>query len=243
VTHSLKDRCTMNFADMALGFHKLKDYFGLVLRGDYGRLGLNTDHRIQGSFSGGGFSAIQAAGFNHVDASQELGVEQWEVIAGYVHGFDHGRSVLVLGAGAQAETDKVLDRTWQIKAAAATYDDLVPLRRYDAQTDRLQVPVVMGAEIGVKPWLKARGMVTRNFFRFDGGSSTDEGYDSAGALTSSLRSTTHDDSGSDWKAALGFGLDLGSFSWDMAANSGLLGSAKGAAFVNPLYQSSFTYAF
>ena len=215
----------------------------LVLFGSYASLGLNTDHRLQGSFGGTGLSAMQLAGYDHVDASQELAVRPWQALAGLVHSFDNARSLVVLGVGAEGESGSVLNRSWQIRGTPSSFNDLVPLRRHETRTEKLQVPVLMGAEVALRPWVKARGMVTRNFFRSDRSTVSDEAYSNTGALSSRKKSDSSDSVGPDWKAVLGFGLDFGAFKWDLAVNSGLLGSASGAAFVNPLYQSSFAFAW
>lgn len=243
VTQTLKEKGTLSWAVKPHLRYMLSEDSSVVLHGGYSKLGINSDHRIQGSFSGSFGSAKQLAGYDFVDASQSVEAVPWDAILGYLKTWDHGRHSLVLGAGAKGETDTVLDQLYRPKAAGTDYNDIARSRRVDATVNKLEVPVFMGAELGLKPWAKVRGMISRNFYSTDETITVDQSYDDAGAVTARSRSRVADDSNPAWNVAMGFGLEFGAFSWDTALNSGVLGSAKGAAFVNPLYQSSFTYGF
>lgn len=243
VTQTLKEKGTLSWAIKPHFRYELNDSSSVVLRGSYSKLGFNSEHRIQGSFSGSFGAAKQLAGYDYVDGSQALEAVPWEAVLGLLKTWEHGRHSLVLGAGAKGETDTVLNQAYQAPASAASYDDISRVRKVDISVTKLAVPIFMGAELGLTPWAKARGMISRNFYSTDETISRDESYDSTGAITARSTTRTADDSNPDWTVAMGFGLNFGSFSWDTALNSGVLGSAKGAAFVNPLYQSSFTYAY
>ncbi len=243
VTQTLKEKGTMSWQLKPRLRYMLSDHSSLVLKGYFNKLGFNTEHRRRGRFSGAGFSAVQLAGYDHVDATQDLSLDQWEAFAGYLNTWDRGKHSVVIGAGAKAETAKVVAKGFQVRTGAASYDDLVAARTVEATVTKLEVPVVMGAELGLTNWAKARGMISRNFYSRDEDVRSDSTYAATGALSSVKKTRTADDSNPAWVVATGFGLNFGSFSWDTALNTGVLGSATGAAFVNPIYQSSFTYGF
>lgn len=243
VTQTLKEKGTLSWAIKPHFRYELDADSSLVLRGSYAKLGINTEHRIQGSFSGSFGSAKQLAGYDYVDGSQALEAVPWEAVVGLLKTWEHGKHSLVLGAGANGETDTVLNQAYQAPSSAASYNDISRVRKVEATVNKLQVPVFMGAELGLKPWAKVRGMISRNFYSTDETISADESYDSAGNVSARSKTRTADDSNPAWKVAMGFGLNFGSFSWDTALNSGVLGAPTGAAFVNPLYQSSFTFAY
>lgn len=245
ITQSLKEKGTLSWAFKPHLRYMLDNESSVVVRGSYAKLGINTEHRLKGSFAGSGLSALQLAGYDYADGTQDVAVDQWEAVLGYLKGWDKGKHLVVLGAGVKGENAKVLGSTYQTRTGAATLNDVVPLRKLDAAVNRMEIPVFMGAEISVAPWAKARGMVSRNFFDFSDTKLVDEGYAATGVLASRKTTKLADDTppAPSWIVAMGFGLDFGSFNWDTAVNMGLLGSATGAAFVNPLYQSSFTYGF
>lgn len=243
LSQSLKEKGTLSWSLKPHFRYSLNANDSLVLRGEYSQLGFNTEHRVVGHFAGSGFSSIQAAGFDHADATQDLKAVPWQAVLGYTHGFDRGKSIVVLGAALKGETDTVLDRSYQIRNSPSSYDDLVRLQRVDATVNSLAVPVFMGAEIDLKPWVKVRGMVSRHFYDLVQTDSVTETYDATDALSSRVQSRSSVDSGKGWDVALGFGLDLGSFNWDTAVNAGFLASPDGAAFSDPIYQSSLTYGY
>jgi hypothetical protein len=137
----------------------------------------------------------------------------------------------------------VTAKAYQVAATPASFDDLSLAKTVDATVTKFELPVFMGAELGLTQWCKARGMVSRNFYSQDSSNVVTETFNSSGVSTGKTTSKTADDVNPAWTVAMGFGFYFGNFSWDTALNSKLLGSANGAAFVNPLYQSSFTYQF
>lgn len=243
LSQTLKEKGTLSWQLKPRLRYMLDQSSSLMLKGYYNQVGINTEHRRKGSFSGSGFSAIQLQGFDHRDASQDVAVDQWEAFLGWLNTWDRGRSSVVLGAGAKGEQARVLAQTWQIRTAPATYDDLVHARVVNATVNKLEVPVVMGAELGVTPWAKVRGMVSRNWYSANETVVESKDYNGVGVIDSSAKSRTADDKNPAWVVAMGFGLTFGSFSWDTALNTGFTASPTGAAMQNPLYQSSFTYGF
>ena len=243
VTQTLKEKGTMNWAIKPRLRYMLGNDGSLVVRGEYGKQGFSTEHRVQGSFSnGGGLSGLQASGYDFADGSQDLGLTQWEAVAGLVKSWDKGKNLVVIGAKVEGATDTALNSSYQVNNAPSTYNDIVLKEKVDTTVNKLAVPVFMGAELGLAPWAKARGMVSRNFYTADDSSVTDETYASTGALSGRQVRKASDNIGADWQLAMGFGLNFGSFAWDTALNTGFLSSDNGA-MVNPLYQSSFTYGF
>jgi hypothetical protein len=243
VTQSLKDKPHMSWQLKPRLRWMLNDASSLVLRGSYSDLGFNTEHRRSGSFSGAGFSPLQLGGYDHVDAAQDLSIRQWEAFAGYLRTWDRGRHSVVLGAGVKQEQAQALNQSWQIRSSPSSYNDLVPAQREDRSSIQLQVPVLMGAELGLTPWARARGMLSRNWYSREESQQTRETYAADGTLSGVSKARTLGDEVAAWTLAMGFGLNFGDFGWDTALNTGLLGSPTGAAFVNPLYQSSFSYRF
>lgn len=243
LSQTLKEKGTLSWQLKPRLRYMLDDASSLVLKGYYNKVGINTEHRRKGSFAGAGFSALQLQGFDHRDASQDVAVDQWEAFLGWLKTWDRGRHSVVLGAGAKGEQARVLAQAWQIRGAPASFDDLVLAQAVHATVNKLEVPVVMGAELGLTTWAKARGMVSRNWYSLDETVLKTDSFNSSGVLTGRSQTRSADDQNPAWTVAMGFGLNFGAFSWDTALNTGFTGSPTGAAMVNPLYQSSFTYGF
>ncbi len=249
LTQTLKDKGTMSWYVKPRLRYALDQSSSIVLRGTYGVLDLSNEHRVTGSFSGAGLSTIQKSGYDHVDFDQALTVTQYDFILGLLKTWDKGKNLVVLGAGLNGQSAKVLDRTFQQSATAVTYNDLVKKSVVDVTASNFAVPVVMGTELSLNSWCKGRAMITRNFFTGASTATKSETFNSSGTLTAKSTTNTGSDLGAGWVFASGFGLNFGQLSWDIALNTGALSSgtatqvATTEGFINPIYQSSFTYEF
>ncbi len=86
-------------------------------------------------------------------------------------------------------------------------------------------------------------MVQRNLFASSHTNTETDHYINTDVLTSRGLSSISTDFNPGWVFNNGFGFDFGQFSWDTALNLNFLAAANSTVFVNPLYQSSFTYEF
>ena len=241
VTQSLKDKGRMSWYARPKLRYMLDNSSSLVLRVSYGQLDLSNEHRVKGSFSGAGFSAQELAGYDLMDSSQDLGITQADATLGLLKTWNKGREMVLWGLVPSYQLAHVVSTTYQGKAAATTYSDVVKLSLNDVSETTWQLPLVMGTELGVAPWCKVRGVIQRNLFSSDAVKTAKDGFNSSEVQTSHNTTSTSSDFATGWVFNTGWGLSFGQFGWDTAINTTFLGST--AAFSNPLYQSSFTYEF
>ena len=242
VTQTLKDKNRMNWAAKPKLRYMFSPNSSLMLRGSYGKLDLSADHRVTGAFSGPAFNAFQAAGYDFTDASQDTGIDVWDAFLGVVNSWGKGKGLVTWGIGVTGQTLKLAGTTFQTAATAASYNDVVKNVVTNLTDNKLTVPVVIGTELSLTPWCKARGSVQRNFFTATSTNTVAENYNNSGVLTSRKTTDVSSDFLKEWAFNTGFGLNFGQFSWDTALNTTFLASSN-AAFTNPLFQSSFTYEF
>jgi hypothetical protein len=240
-TQTLKDRGAMNWQLKPKLRYMLSDDSSVVLRGAYDKLDLSTDHRVSGSFSGS--YASLANSYDFKDASQDFTLDELDGFLGLVKTWERGRDLVTCGVGFTQTTLKALGSSYQIRGGASAYDDTVLASTQEGQDVQWVVPVMLGGEIGLSPWAKARAVVQRNFFSSDDSKTVTKTYDNQGTLSSQRTTEATGDFDKGWAFNGGFGFSFGSFNWDTALNLGTLSSPNGTGFVNPLYQSSFTYAF
>jgi hypothetical protein len=242
VQQALKDKGRMNWFIKPKLRYSLGPNSSLVLRGSYGKLDLSTEHRVQGSFTGT-FIGNLANSYDLKDSDNEFGVDLWDAFFGMVKTWEKGKGLVVWGVGANGTTVKVLATSFQTRSGASAYDDTVRAVVNDVTDIKLAVPVLIGSELSLAPWCKVRGMVQRNFFTATSTKTISDTYLSDGTLGSRKNSSVSSDFGKDWAMNTGFGFNFGQFSWDTAMNLGFLANAGTVGFINPLYQSSFTYEF
>ena len=242
ITQTLKDQGAMNW----FARPKLRYFFdpssSLMLRASYGHLQLDTVHRVSGQFSGTYVGNLSDS-YDLVDAQQNFGVDLWDAFVGVVKTWDKGKGLVTWGVGANGTTAKVLGTSYQTRNTATIYNDTVKASVNDITDYKLAVPVVIGSELALTSWCKARGSVQRNFFTATSTKTTTDSYNSDGTLASRKNTSVSSDFGKDWEMNAGFGLNFGAFSWDTALNTGFLANAGTVGIINPLYQSSFTYEF
>lgn len=243
VTQTLKDHGTLSWQAKPRVRYMLNDSDSLVLRGTYGKLGLGADHHITGSFTGAGLTAAQQAGLDQTDSTSDLGLEVWDGFLGYLKTWDHGKDLLVMGAGANGTNTSLSLRSYQPRAGGVNFNDLTALNSTDSYGSLWAVPFIMGTELTLKPWLRGRASVSRNLFNGGSTATRSDSFAASGALASHSVTTTGSDAADAWWAGAGFGFYFGALTWDIALDNSFLASATGAAMANPLLQSSFTYDF
>jgi hypothetical protein len=242
VTQTLKDKGRMNWFAKPKLRYSLNPTSSLVLRGSYGKLDLSTEHRVKGSFSGT-FTGNLANSYDLKDSDNEFGVDLWDAFLGVVKTWDKGKGLVVWGVGANGTTVKTLATSYQTRSGATVYEDTVKAQVNDVTDTKIAVPVLIGSELSLAPWCKVRGSVQRNFFTATSTKTVAENYLADGTLSDRKNSAVSSDFGKDWAMNTGFGFNFGQFSWDTAMNLGFLASPAATGFINPLYQSSFTYEF
>jgi hypothetical protein len=242
ITQTLKDKERLSWYLKPKLRFMLNDRSSLMLRGTLGHLDLSADHRVAGTFSGSAFSAAQLAGYDHIDATADMGIDQWDLFGGWLNTWDGGKNLVVIGVGGNGQTAKVLATQYQQKAGGSSYNDLTAQSVTDVTDTKWAVPLVMGTELTLNKWLKGRGMVSRNLFTLANTKTVVETFNSAGVKQSRKAGEVGSDYGPGWVLGTGFGMNFGQLSWDIALNTGFL-AANNTVFTNPLYQSSFTYEF
>lgn len=240
-TQTLKDRGKMNWFAKPKLRYMLDRESSLVLRASYGKLDLGTDHRVKGDFQGS-FGAL-SNGYEFNDATQDCTLDLIDSFLGYVKTWDKGRDLVTCGVGFNQTTVRALGSTYQLRGGASSYNDVVLASSSDLSDVSWAVPVMLGGELSLTNWAKARAVLQRNFFTNDDSKTVTKTYDDQGVALTQRTSESTTDFGKGWAFNTGFGLSFGSFDWDTALNLGSLASPNGTGMVNPLYQSSFTYAF
>jgi hypothetical protein len=240
LTHELLDRPKMAWHAKGKLRYQAAPEFSWVLRGDYGVLGLDLEHRVKGAFSGA-LSARQLAGFDHVDASQAFSLKPWSAMLGAVKSLERGKHLLVLGIGANGATSLTRTESFQPRSGGAGIDALAPASVAETATEAWAVPLIFGGEATLASWCRARLHVSRNFFAGERTLKSAETYDATGALIGRVSGENGSSESAAWAFNSGLGLQYGRFAWDALLSTQVLAGA--GAFSDPLLQSSFTFTF
>jgi hypothetical protein len=243
ITQTLKDQGRMSWYARPKLRYMLDNTSSIVVRVSYGQLDLSTLHHVTGSFSGAGFTPEEQAGYDLTDSDQEMAVTQWDSTLGLLKTWNKGKDLVLWGLVPSGQTVHLVATSYQTRGTATSFNDVVRNNVQDNTYTTWQIPIVMGTELSLSPWCKARSVVQRNLFADSDTKTRSDQYSNADVLVSRGLTSVTSDFNPGWVFNNGFGLSFGQFSWDTALNLSFLASANNAAFVNPLYQSSFTYEF
>jgi hypothetical protein len=243
ITQTLKDQGRLSWYARPKLRYMLDNNSSVVLRVSYGKLDLSTLHHVTGSFSGALLTPEEAAGYDLTDQDQELGITQWDGTFGLLKTWNKGKDLILWGVVPSGQTVNLLATSYQTSGSGSTYSAVARQTQQTTTATTWQVPIVMGTEISIAPWCKARSVIQRNLFASSLTNTETDHYSNTDVLTSRGLSSVSTDFNPGWVFNNGFGFDFGQFSWDTALNLNFLAAANSTVFVNPLYQSSFTYEF
>jgi hypothetical protein len=243
VTQGLKDKGVLSSGPMA----RLRIPMGegsVVLRGLLLNQNLSTQHTQKGVFSGSGFlNPDELAGFDHVDAEENLSIQTWEGILGFVEPFNESKAMLVVGVGANGINSDQEDILYTPRTGGLSikYNDLVRQTRSDLSSESLDVPFLIGAEAEISRWAKARGVLSRNVWSKTQAQVVNESFNTSNGNMASQAINQTTSENNNWVFGAGLGLSAGSLSWDMAVNTSFLGSS--GTLANPILQSTLTWGW
>lgn len=245
VTQGLKDEGKLSW--LAMGKFRMPFKSGnLIIRGGYRNFDFSTQHTQKGAFSGTGFATAQElAGFDHVDAEEILTQKIWDSMLGYTMDFNKSRGMLVLGLGLNGNSTHQEDILYGPRTGGGPidYNALATQTRNVADSDLIAAPLLLGAEMEIAKFAKCSGVVSHNVYSSSTAKNVSETYSTGTGNPLQSRTTTQGvtDQTPSWTLGTGLGLYFGSFTWDMAVNTGLLASSGN--IVNPAYQSSLGWGF